>query len=350
MMGVVLQIFVGIIVVILLVVILVFVMRGINQRRYENQEVDQNLVYYSDPSNLSLYPTDLPHTSVEHIEGEYLNGFHLRPDRKKYKGVVVTFGGSDGTPSYEVAQDLTAAGYEVLALFYYGMPNQQPKLTRIPLEFYREVEAYIELNIRDNKPVTIYGLSKGAELGLNLVTYYDSIDHAVLVAPGAYNFSGLDYENYQEVFSTFTWQDEELPFIHASQSGFGNLISFFYKLATKTPIEIRPSYEDGVRNEPDLEAKRIKVEESNAKILLYAGGDDLMWHSAEMAQVIKDARPENTEVVIYENAGHLLFGERVMAAGPINIAMGGNQQANREANEAYMTHLLDRLAQWHGEL
>lgn len=75
-----------------------------------------------------------------------------------------------------------------------------------------------------------------------------------------------------------------------------------------------------------------------------------MWQSAEMAEVIKAARPQNTEVVIYENAGHLLYGDRVISAGPVNLAMGGNIQANSEANEAYMEHLLTRLAEWHGKV
>lgn len=162
-------------------------------------------------------------------------------DDKQYKGVIVTFGGSDGTPSYEVAQVLAKESYEVLALFYYGMPNQRPNLTRIPLDFYQEVETYIATHISDNEPITVYGLSKGAELGLNLMTYYDSIDHAVLVAPGAYNFSGLNYENYQETYPTSTWQGKDFPYIIASQSGFTNFISFLYKFLSKTPIVFRPS-------------------------------------------------------------------------------------------------------------
>lgn len=349
-MGLVLRILAAIVIIWLILIAVAIHLRRKNERRYKNADDNTNLSYYAAPTDLSRYPTDSPDYSVTHITGPYSNGFHLKPKDKLFKGMVVTFGGSDGTPSYEVAQVLAGAGFEVLALFYYGMPNQRPKLTSIPLEFYKEVETYIEEHIPKGEPVTIYGLSKGAEIGLNLITLYDSIDNAILVAPGAYNFSGLDYENYQETFSTATWKGVDLPYITTSQSGFGNFVKFMYQLATKAPVSFRPSFEAGVEEETDLESKRIKVENSHAKLLLYAGSDDQMWQSAEMAETIRAARPEDTEVVIYEDAGHLLYGNRVIEAGPINIAMGGTLEANMQANQDQMAHMLERLAEWHGEI
>ena len=344
-MGLFYRILIGIVTVWILLVAFSIYKRRKNEKRYK-QKTDTPK-YYADPTNLSLYPKNFRHISVEHINGNYLNGFHLKPEFKLFKGVVVTFGGSDGTPSYEVAQVLAGAGFEVLALFYYGMPNQRPSLTKIPLEFFSEVDQYIDDNITHSGPVTIYGLSKGAEIALNLVTLFDSIDNAVLVAPGAYNFSGLDYENYQETFPTATWGGKDLPYINTSPSGFGSLIKFMYRLTTKTPIEFLPTYKNGVKNDNNLEEKRIKVENSHANLLLVAGGDDLMWPSAEMAETIKAARPENTEVVIYENAGHLLYGDRVIEAGPINLAMGGTTKDNAQANIEYMDYLLKQLKDWH---
>lgn len=81
-MGVALQILVGIIAVVLLIVLVIIVIRGRNTRRFETKEVDNQLNYYSEPNNLSLYPTDLPNISVKHIEGNYLNSFHLKPNDK----------------------------------------------------------------------------------------------------------------------------------------------------------------------------------------------------------------------------------------------------------------------------
>lgn len=41
---------------------------------------------------------------------------------------MVTFGGSEGSSNYAFAKELATEGYEVLSLFFFGMPNQMPTL------------------------------------------------------------------------------------------------------------------------------------------------------------------------------------------------------------------------------
>lgn len=336
--------------IVLLLVGFIVIMRIINHYRFQSTGTDSTPAYYTNPADLSLYPTDIDGVTVKHITGIYLNGFHLRPDTKRYNGTIVTFGGSDGTPSYQIAELLAQAGYEVLALFYYGLPNQRPALTEVPLDFYQEAEEYIGEHISGPEPITVYGLSKGAELALNLVTRYDSIDHAVLIAPGSYNFLGLDYQDYQNIKSSWTWRGESLPYLNASQGDFSGFIQLMFNLATKGPLTFRPSYEQAVSQADNLEAARIKVENTKAKLLIIAGDDDLMWQSAKMAEEIQAARPENTEVIIYKEAGHLLFGDRVMNAGPVRLSMGGTSETNQAAEQASTARLLAKLAEWHGEI
>lgn len=112
----------GILFVIILGVLFIFTMRSFHNFKYSSQGIPNTPDYYANPSKLSLYKTDIAGLTIEHVTGDYLNGFRIIPDNIKYKGVIVTFGGSDGTPAYEQAIQLAQEGYQVLALFFFGMP------------------------------------------------------------------------------------------------------------------------------------------------------------------------------------------------------------------------------------
>lgn len=49
----------------------------------------------ANPRDKSSYETS---QSISPIEGTYLNGFHFLPTEKRHQGVVITFGGSEGSP------------------------------------------------------------------------------------------------------------------------------------------------------------------------------------------------------------------------------------------------------------
>lgn len=46
----------------------------------------------------------------------------------------------------------------------FGMKNQEPTLTKIPLEQFEDVINYINKNIKDNKPISVLGASKGGRI------------------------------------------------------------------------------------------------------------------------------------------------------------------------------------------
>ena len=142
---------------------------------------------------------------VTAIEGEYLNGFHFRPEEKKHRGVIVVYGGSEGSPDYSRAEQLADDGYEVLSLFFFGQPNQKPTLANVPLEQFDEVADYIDKNIGDASeeggeggnsdagPVTVIGTSKGAEFAELLAARGYPVDNLVAFAPAHYSYSCLLY-------------------------------------------------------------------------------------------------------------------------------------------------------------
>ena len=53
----------------------------------------------------------------------------------------------------------------------------------------------------------------------------------------------------------------------------------FFDMMTMNPVSYRGSYESAANGDPNRENARIKVENTNANILLIAGTDDMMWQS-----------------------------------------------------------------------
>ena len=117
---------------------------------------------------------------IKKINYKKVQGYHFQPKNKKGKGVIITFGGSEGSSLYSIAQDLYNEGYEVLSLYYFGKDNQNKEIVKIDLDFFEEVLKYLENNDIDNSIISVIGFSKGAELSLLLTQYFNEIDNVIL--------------------------------------------------------------------------------------------------------------------------------------------------------------------------
>ena len=190
------KIFFRIFSIVIILVVLVFIIRIYNDHKNKDINVLNFPEYYKDVTNISLYPTDINGVDVTYVDEGGMQGFRFVPKEKSHKGLVVCFGGSEGSPNFETAKRLAEEGYETFALFMYGMKNQQQTLRKIPLEQFEDVISYINKNVKDNKPISVLGASKGAEYALNLASKYPEIDNLILISPSSYNFAGLDFKDY----------------------------------------------------------------------------------------------------------------------------------------------------------
>ena len=121
------------------------------------------------------YSTNIDNINIKYVNNNTFQGFHLIPKNKLFKGVIVCYGGSEGSPNFNEALRLAKEGYETLSIFMFGAKNQQKTLVKIPLEQFEDVLDYIHSNINENTPITVLGASKGAEYALNLATKYKEI-------------------------------------------------------------------------------------------------------------------------------------------------------------------------------
>ncbi len=333
--------------IVLVVAVLVFGIRQYNTFKYKPNNYSAESYIPLPPTDISQYNTEIEGVEVSRVVGDYINGFRLKPVNKTHRGVVVTFGGSEGSPGYFAAEAFAKSGYEALALFFFGMENQQTELVQVPLDFFAEVLTYIDENIEDGDVITVYGASKGAELALNLAVYYPEIDNVVLNAPTAWNYMGLSRDYGQQMRSSWTYKGLELPYIDMTKGDAKAGINLMLDFILNRPIDYRPGYETAAEGDPNRENARIKVEKSKANILIFAGAEDKMWQSDVSARAIEKSRPKNTEVHIFDDAGHMFFMDEYVFMSGMILEMGGNLEDNTKAGYESNKILIERMAQWH---
>ena len=292
------------------------------------------------PSEKSAYETS---ERIRAIEGEYLNGFHFTPAQKRHRGVVVVYGGSEGSPAYDRARQLYDDGYETLSLFFFGQPNQAPKLSNVPLEQFDEVSEYIDDNVGEG-PVTVIGASKGAEFALLLAQHGFALDNVVAFAPAHYSYTGLDFSDGMRSPS-FTLRGEDIP--HASFRD-GNWLTGWkvgWQAMTNYPVSYRAMYEQAAER-ADNQA-RIDLTSFNGNVLLFAGDSDRMWQS-EVAGEHLASTSERVELHVYRDAGHAFLEDAGALGDGWQLSLGGTVEGNAEAHRDSERILAERLAAWHG--
>ena len=322
------KIFFRIFSIVIILVVLVFIIRIYNDHKNKDINVLNFPEYYKDVTNISLYPTDINGVDVTYVDEGGMQGFRFVPKEKSHKGLVVCFGGSEGSPNFETAKRLAEEGYETFALFMYGMKNQQQTLRKIPLEQFEDVISYINKNVKDNKPISVLGASKGAEYALNLASKYPEIDNLILISPSSYNFAGLDFKDYG---SSWTYKGKELPYIDIKKSSFNSFLkNIILPYIIKSPISYKETYNSAIEEDSTSQEKLIPIKNVKANILMIVGEDDMMWDSLAMANKIKE---QNSKAMIYsyKGAGHIFAGNGILNLGKIKIATGGTIEGNEKA-------------------
>lgn len=301
-----------------------------------------------DPREVRSYDLDQPGLDVRIIRRGDVAGLHLVPDQIARSGVVVTFGGSEGSPDFETALRIAQDGYEVFAMFFFGQEGQQVELVGVPLERWSRIRAVVTSEAADASVLTVVASSKGAEFALCAASHYDDIDHLVLFAPSAYRYPGLTEHRTESGRSSWTLNGRELPCIPFSTKQIRALrwfVPFLTRQLLGRPAKYEPVYAGALSCATPAvrSAARIEVEDYTGDLVLLAGADDRMWPSAAFAKTITEHRPDSTETFLYPAAGHA-FGAPATSSG---ILLGGSAEANEDAASRSHAILHDRLAAWH---
>ena len=226
----------------------------------------------------------------------------------------------------------------------FGMKDQQKTLIKIPLEQFEDVLKYVNKNIEEKTPITVLAASKGAEYALNLATKYDEISNLILIAPSAYIFAGLDFNDYG---SSWTWKNKEIPFIDLKKASILTLVkNIFIPMQIKSPVKYKEIYDNAVEQDLEKTRKLIPAQNIKANILMIVGEDDQMWGSYEMAKIIQSYN-KNAIISSHKNAGHIFEGNGVLNTPNMRIRLGGTSDGNKKAKLEEEKVINNFLNQYH---
>jgi pimeloyl-ACP methyl ester carboxylesterase len=202
---------------------------------------------------------------------------------------------------------LASHGFNVLALAFFGSKGLNSTLAEIPLEYFEKVFAWLARSpITHCKELYIYCGSIGGIIGLELASRYPVITKIVSSNPLAWIIQGLGPKKV----SLLTQGGRSLPFIRFSLGAFfSSLLRCFMQ---NKPFGFAPVYRKSLAMARNKEEARIKVENSNADILLFGGQKDGWWDTHESCLKIMEELARHNyrhifEHVAYENGGHACY-------------------------------------------
>jgi len=272
---------------------------------------------------------------TDEFVGELFYSDH--PDNK----TIVWLGGSGSNLEINslICAPLASHGFNVLSLPFFGEKGLPTQLSRIPLEYFDRVFAWLANHpLTGGKEVWLLGMSKGAELALILASRYPSITRVALWAPHAYCFQGIAYKNE----SSWTYAGNDLPYIRLRNRWvFARLLGSFIK---NEPFEFASIYKKGISLAQNKESARIKVEDAQADLLLFASKQCGMWNTYDGSVQILDtlrrnSYPHHYDLIVYEGAGEPYLVPYVIPASESSakiaprlvLSMGGTLKGNAHA-------------------
>jgi BAAT / Acyl-CoA thioester hydrolase C terminal./Acyl-CoA thioester hydrolase/BAAT N-terminal region. len=233
--------------------------------------------------------------------------FYQENSRNK---TILMLGGSDGQLEglTLMAGPLASRGFNVLIVPYFGANGLPEKLEEVPLEYFEKIFRWLESNeITKAKEIYLHGTSKGGELALLLASRYSQIKKVVAVEPHTYCFQALDGLMSGKNVSSWSYQGESIPFVAVDNNIFFE--DCRNNIEKGIPFGFASTYKKSLEKANNKEAARIKVENSEADILLICGKKDNIWNSYDACpEILRNIKNHNyshhVELLSYENMGH----------------------------------------------
>lgn len=197
------------------------------------------------------------------------------------QALIVGFGGGEGGNAWSsnywkpIRDRFIDAGYAFLAVGYFGGEETPQALDRISLNAIHDaiMEATKSSDKIDAGRIVVIGGSKGAELVLNLASYFDNIDVVVALSPSHATFPAITWISNT---SSWTLNGQELPYVPTPYSAVPAMISTNHLEAFNIMLADTKA----------VEQARIPVENIKGSVLLISSDKDEMWPSAMMGNSI----------------------------------------------------------------
>lgn len=252
---------------------------------------------------------------------------------------IVMLGGSEGGLRTSNASLLSAHGFAVLALAYFGIEKLQEQLMHIPLEyFYKAIEWLRKRNDVASEKLAFIGTSRGGELALLCGSFFPEIKAVVGIVPSSVVVRGLGAAPEGQLPYAWTWKGRGLPYLDTIPSSDIREELVRQKRAGE-PVRLLDSFLSQLQlaDEETIEKVTIPVRNIQGNVLILSGGDDQMWPSTVYGERIirhleQHNHPYEYHHLNYPLAGHMIhapFFPTTKRDG--HYLLGGSPQADAQA-------------------
>lgn len=246
---------------------------------------------------------------VKHIFEKEFKGELYYKEKSNNKTILMVGGSSGDVQALALlAAPLASKGFNVLVVPYFAAEGLPEKLEKVPLEYFEKVFEWIENNeITKAKEIFLHGTSKGGELALLLASRYKQIKKVAAIEPHAYCFQALNGMTSGNDVSSWSYNEESIPYIEVEN----NIFFEDQKKAVEKgiPFGFASCYKKSIERSGNKEAARIKVENSEADILMVAGKADNIWNSYDgcleiMHNLKKKDYKYKVQLLSFDKMGH----------------------------------------------
>ncbi len=246
-----------------------------------------------------------------------LNGVFARPRTARSQSLpsLILLHGSEGgnmVAARAAAIRFAQLGYAAFALNYFAWPAAgisgiPQALINVPVEELDTARTWLARQSGvDAQHVSVWGVSKGAELALVAASHYSWINRVVACVPSSVVWSGFGRPPVPgEVYSSWSIGGVGLPYI--PYDNYEDVLSRKLSAAFVHQRSLDKASGD------QRSAARIPVGKTNARILLLAGSKDVVWPSgpmtAEIETSLHSARKDSlVGALVFFDASHYICG------------------------------------------
>jgi dienelactone hydrolase len=281
--------------------------------------------------------------------GDLVGTFRAPSPGGPFSGVLALGGSDGGTPEYFLNL-LVPEGFACLAIAYWGTSDTQSTMVEIPLERLERGLRWLidrsDVVARDGR-VAVVGASKGGELALLLAASFpDLVGPVVAYTPSSVVWFGLDFTQPVGVTRS-TWTRHGKPLPHLS------FPPGVMPIQSERGLSMLPLSEAALDDGDAVDRSAIAVESAHGPLLLVSGGDDRVWATGRMCEMIvgrmsRHGRSGDVKHLHYPRAGHILFpylrpSDTMFPAYPLDH--GGSATADAAAHAAAWGQVVEHLRQ-----
>ena len=238
-------------------------------------------------------------------------GHLAEPDIGSDRAVIVVMGGEQSLlPGIKFAERYADYGITGLSVSLFGAPGLPDSPNQIPVDMFIPAVKYLKEKKRIQH-ISIYGQSMGSIFAVLAAQYIGGFENLIMVSPTHVPFEGtLKDKKTMTGHSVATWKGQEIPFVKADFSKVKASRYYRHPGAKCRVMGMWIAYYDAYANEQCVNAARLSVEKTGARVLLIAGDEDEAWPAMYSVRKIGEQLravhyDKDVKIIVYPHGSHL---------------------------------------------